>query len=481
MAYYPIIASVNADSIIYASLGNNDPVAMILVATGTTSNAATNQLTGGTAVMYAPVYFGAGDLNKFWINSTATSSTIYAAVGIIRPHCNYMKATTTTVNKATSSSSTPKTFNLNLSLASGTENLNRYITMGLAYRFQVYYGNAKNWQVSGCTAPAATGGPGLLPVGSAEAGYSRLRFADDGIDLSDERETKAYVPARCFYFKAGTQHANLLVTDPFLKSVYWSGNTATLINSHTSAISLSHFKLYVETTGGTSITIMELTGSPVQVGANSTTTATFTRGQSSPIFPAAANIALEVDWTKPSGYAGNVHVKDEKFIFDEEDSESIDALYQVMNNTSGGTWLIQFDNYSPGYTLRVTSVPKVYLVNNKNNPVQFMYVEFYGLNAGGTRTELFYISGNPTVPAYTGMTATTYVNNSVANNCVKLEIYVTGTYYASGTFNISASCSSPNLSVSQSFSGMNFTLSKTIDLTSGLTFNSSSTVSVVIG
>ena len=108
MAYYPIIASVNADSIIYASLGNNDPVAMILVATATTPTAATNQLTGGTAVMYAPVYFGAGNQNKFWINSTATANTIYAAVGIIRPHCNYMKGTTTTVTKATSSSSTPK-------------------------------------------------------------------------------------------------------------------------------------------------------------------------------------------------------------------------------------------------------------------------------------------------------------------------------------------------------------------------------------
>ena len=226
---------------------------------------------------------------------------------------------------------------------------------------------------------------------------------------------------------------------------------------------------------------MELTGSPVQVGANSSTTATFTRGQSSPIFSAAANIGLEVNWTKPSGYAGDVHVKDAKFIFDEEDTESIDALHQVMSNTSGGTWLIQFDNYSPGYTINVTSVPKVVLVNNKNASTQFMYVEFYGLNAGGTRTELFSISGNPTVPGHSSYTANTSIDNSVVNNCVSIEIYVTGTYYASGTFTISASCSSPNLSASQSFSGMNFTLSKTIALTSNLTFNSSSTVSVVIG
>ena len=479
--YFPIKVTVDVvDGEISDALYNDwDSEVIIAVGTGGTGQAAINALTGGTSVIF--LCGSIFQTNTFWIKTS--TSTVYAAIGLIRPYCQYSRTTAKKLNIQNDATlPTVVTFDAELAQAAGENSLDRYVTGAIFMNYddnvdswlnaKYFYQNGTNSNMFGPTAYNE-----YAPALDYEGHQLIYMYdPDDGSQYYVNHGADALVPAKAIYFDWNRRSNNISITNPFLHSVYWTGTTIYVTNQCNSGLTLTSFGISGITDTNSSVSIFRLNSSAT-IPANTTNKAVTVLHPAANYVHNLKSLYLSVTWNGPTVYTGTVTVTDTNNVFDVLSTDrSFDETLPLTGNTSGGTIYINFSK--PTYKLTYSGKPTIQLANNSPYTVTYMYVTLYANIIGqASQTRVLDISGNPTVSPNGSTWAT--VNNiasigEVFNNVESIYLLVQGYFQGySGTRTIGVSCNSPSFSASQQITNANFSVQLSYTLTANATIKTS--------
>ena len=403
--YFPIKVTVDVvDGEISDALYNDwDSEVVIAVGTGTTSTAATNALTGGTSVSYL-----CGSIfqpTNFWIKTS--TSTVYAAIGLIRPYCQYSRTTAKKLNVQTNATlPTVVTFDAELAQSSGEYSLDRYLPEGIFINYDTYVNsrvNAKYFYQNG-TCSLMDGSTTYNKYVNAldYEGHSSIYLLDpdDGSQYFVNHGSDALVPAKALYFDFNCHSSDISFRNPFIASLYWSGTSITVYNqSVSSGLSISTFDVTATTTANTTVSIFHLASSQ-SVPAGTYKSVTVTHAASNPVAD-TTSVTLTLGCAGPAWWNGPISVKDSKNLFNETSTSSrtLTATKSITANTSGGTVSVYMR--PPTRTITASTGINLRATNTTSMNIVLMYLEIWAedVTNGSGYQEIMSVTSNPTIPA----------------------------------------------------------------------------------